>query len=238
MAKFCSKCGNALPEEDAPCPNCEVTEQPAAETMAPKKTISQMTIGEIGQSVKESAQSVKFDAASEDIASVTIGGNKVKISTIIKIIAIGLCILFFLPLFSVSCTGMKLSFNGLDATLGKTISMYGSKEKIDGNFLAIFLLLIPAALFSAFQFKQKISFVAGKLFKISTGLSVLGLIGFIILTFTVNNYAEQNLATASFTFWYYLSILLYLIAGAISIGCVLSGKKTEQQDSSIPPDDN
>jgi len=215
MSKFCGKCGGALSSENTFCPNCGNATKPTAENRMSVDPVSKSTL---------------FDATTDENATVKIGGNKIKAATIIKVVALALCVLFFLPMFSVNCSGITITFTGLNAAFGKTISFFGVSEKIDGNLAAIFLLIIPAALFASLQFKKNSSVVSGKLFKISTGLSALGLLGFIIFTVAVNNEVYEQtggMVSPQYTFWYYLSILLYLIAGAISIGCILSVKKRQ-----------
>ncbi|MCL1852082.1 MAG: hypothetical protein FWF88_03505 [Peptococcaceae bacterium] len=219
MAKFCTRCGNAIPEDGSPCPSCTAAQQSAA----PKTSIG---------------QSIKLDFTSEDDMLIAIGGNRIKVAAIVKVAAVALCVLFFLPLFSVSCQGVEISFNGWNTAFGKTVSTYGSSNKVDGNIAALFLLLIPAALFVAFQFKKNLQFINGKLFLISTGFSALGLIGFIVLAMVVNKQAEENLLIAKYTFWYYLSIILYIVAGLISLWCVLSAKKKAQKSGILPPNAN
>jgi len=231
MAKFCTRCGNAIPEDGSPCPNCAVAQQSAAPAATPSAPVYQPAPGQ------SAGIPIKLDFTTEDDMAVVIAGNRIKVATVIKVVAVTLCILFFLPMFSVSCQGAKISFNGWASAFGKTFQ----GEKIEGNFMAFFLLLIPAALFIAFQFKKNLQFINGKLFLISTGISAMGLIGFIAYAMGVNSaVAEQageigGLLTPDFTFWYYLSIILYIVAGLVSVWCVVSAKKREQQNSGVLP---
>lgn len=222
MAKFCTSCGNPLPGDGSPCPNCLTEQPPAAPAAAPSSTVSQMPSVEIGQPLGGSA---KLSFEDEEETVVNLGNFRIKAATIIKLVAIGLFILFFLPLFSVSCEGMKITFSGVNAAFGKTVSVFGTNERVNGNLIAIFLLLIPAALFCVFQFKKKLSFVSGKLFQISTGLAALGLLVCIILSSSVNKMAAENMMIAQFTFWYYLTIILYIGSGFISAWSVVLAKK-------------
>jgi len=210
MSKFCSKCGNAIPEGSFSCPNC---------------------------SPSQVSKPIGFAAENEDGAMVVILGNQVKALTVIKIIAVALAILFFLPLFSVSCEGMQISFSGWDSAFGKTVAAWGmGAERIGGNIMAIFLLLIPIALFVAVQFKENFSFLQGKLFNATLGLSVMGIIGFIALNISVG--AEATIFRVNFTFWYYLSIILYILSGILSFGCMNSLKnKPPNLPNFTPPDD-
>lgn len=217
---FCKDCGNQIPEDRSTCPNCQ-----NGTSTGTGKPLSQMTFGEMGQTVTGA-----FNVSDEDTASLTIAGKTVKIATALKIIAIALFVIFFFPLFTVSCSNTSINFNGMNAVFGKTVEVMGEKSKIDGSFIVIILLLVPAAQFAAIHFKKNFEFIKGKLYLISTALSVLGLIGFMFLTSEVNKKAEESMATVKYTFWYYLSIILYIVAGIVSLMCVISSKK-----NSTPP---
>lgn len=139
---------------------------------------------------------------------------------------------------------MEISFSGWDSVVGKTVvnqssnswyeSASNSQRHFDGNFMAIFLLLIPAALFAAFQFKSKFTFVVSRLYPVSAGLSGLGLIALLIYSSSVGNEVKElgsGLVAHKFTFWYFLSLLLYAAAGFISMKCVLSIKNASSKHS-------
>ena len=171
---------------------------------------------------------VKLEVLDKDNVSVNVSGNKVNAGTIIKVIAIVLCLLFFLPMFTVSCGNMTISISGLESTFGKTVSSFGSSERIPGNFLTIFLLLIPLSLFSAFQFRKSLSFTRGNLFTVSMGVSGSGFLALIIFVMSVNARISQEgegILTVTFTFWYYFSLILYVISCLFSYICFNSAKK-------------
>ena len=260
---FCSTCGTQLPDNSKFCDNCGTATDAPVQTSGPvyappnsqvyqntqqptkSKSISQITIGEIGQSIKLNAQD-------EDMVYLVIAKKTININLIIKIIALALCVLFFFPMFSVSCQGIKISFNGWDSAFGKTIesslgSMFSEKksDKINGNFMAIFLFLVPAILFIMFQFKKNLSFIKGKLFFVSTGLSAIGVMSFITYAIAINNAIEKQMGdigklAVKFTFWYYLSIILYILTGLTSVVSIISlkKKKVRQNNGTIPSDGN
>jgi len=237
MANFCGSCGQKLTSAQY-CQNCGAAQNPETESANDSKTISQMTVGEIGQTIKTNVQAMQVEAADEDNATINVGGNNVRIGTIIKIIGVALCFFFFLPLFTVSCAGETISFSGFNSTFGRTIAIgggfWGGSERLSGNFLSVLILLVPAALFSIFQFKKNISFVQGKLFKTSLALSVCGLIVLIIFALVVSNRVSGESGgtlRVSFTFWYYFSVVLYIISSAISYWCFKTTNKTTSQDS-------
>ena len=206
MAKFCVQCGYEFSDDNAYCPNCdnEPLHQPQ-------------------RHYTKAGGHLNYN--DEDAVSIEVGGTKLKVSKIIKGIALCLMLFFFLPLFVVGCQGMQVEFSGWNATVGQSMYIMGMRERINGNIMAGFLFLIPLALFVIFQFKKKLHFVNGKLFLFSTGLSALGLLGFYILHNRVNSFAEQNMVMAQFTFWYYFSIILYIVSGIISVWSIVAAKK-------------
>ncbi|MCL2078774.1 MAG: hypothetical protein FWH17_02905 [Oscillospiraceae bacterium] len=270
---FCAKCGAQKPDGSAPCGACEtVVAQPPAPPLQPQGYAPPPPQGyqppqqpayppqqgyqppapppgyppyQYGPAVK----AVDFDVAEEDNAALIIQGKtKVKISLIVRIAAVVLCVFFFLPMFSVSCSGMTLlSFSGLNSTIGASISSpygYGEPEKIDGNFLAILLFLIPAALFIAYQFKSKLSFLHGKLFAAGTVLSGLGVLNLIIFAVLVNSKISGETegmslssvgASLDFSFWYYFSYFLYVVSGALAFMCMQTAKKLGIRYAPPPP---
>ena len=171
---------------------------------------------------------VNLEVIDRDNISVNVSGNKMAAGTIIKVIAIVLCLLFFLPMFTVSCGNMTISISGLDSTIGKTVSSFGMNERIPGNFLTIFLLLIPASLFCVFHFRRSLAFAQGNLFALSMGVSGSGFLALIIFVMSVNariSAEGEAFLDVKFTFWYYLSLILYVISCTISYMCFRSAKK-------------
>jgi len=206
---YCRKCGKENAHDSVHCVACGILLTSPAENATPTPKTPPFIL----------------DVADEDAANVNIAGKKLKIAMIIKIVALLLCLLFFLPMFTVSCSGMTISFSGADSAFGKTISIYGSSERIAGNIFAIALLLIPAMLFLTFLFKKKFAAINGKRFKVSTVISVLGVVALIIFAIAVNNKISAEGLTPKYTFWYYLSIILYIVAGIASYWCASSVKK-------------
>lgn len=200
-----------------------------------------MTFGDIGQSVKSVGSSAGISFADRDSASVALGGLQVKVGVVIEVISVVLALIYFLPLFKVSLFGMSLNFNGWNATFGKTLSILGDSQKIDGNFAAILLLLVPFAVFAVVQFRPKLGFLAGKLFWTTASLSVVGFVILMVLraivSSTVNQEDNYGLLTADYSGWYYFSIILYLVLAAGSIMCAVVGAQRTQPTGNwgIPP---
>ena len=215
MAGFCSRCGHAL-NNDGAClnPSCPTKAQ-ARRTPSQGDGLNSADMKEIGAA---SASALKKFFIAE--------GGGIKLGAIIQVLAALLALFYFLPLFSVSCQGMKITFNGFSATFGKVISM-GSfmgerlgSERIPGNFLAIFILVIPVVLFLLFLAKDKVALLRRSAMPISTVLSILGIIVFIVLAAVVKEEAAKNSMTASFKGAYTFSIIFYVLILLLSIlGC-------------------
>ncbi|MDR1329696.1 MAG: zinc ribbon domain-containing protein [Oscillospiraceae bacterium] len=158
------------------------------------------------------------------------GGKSFNAAVVVQVIAVALIAIFFFPLFRVGFDSLGVSFSGFETAFGKNIDMLFASERIDGNLMAIFLLLIPAAIFVLFLFKNKSAFIANKLFVISCGLSALGVAAFVAFTLGVRDVLGEM---PRFSFWYYLAVVLYIAAGVISAVAVSSLKKAAQQRSGI-----
>jgi hypothetical protein len=95
-------------------------------------------------------------------------------------------------------------------------------EGYGGNFWSLFLILIPVAIFVFVQFKDSLSFVKGRLFLLTTALFALGIIMLLIFSSRVNS---VFLVLSSLSAAYYISLVLYIIAGILSVGCLISARK-------------
>lgn len=223
---FCPNCGGQIAEGASFCSHCGQKAVPGGADG--DKKFSDMSIGEIGKRSVDAVKKLPFDASQQDEAIVAVAGKSLKLSLVIRGVALFLCALFFFPLFSVSCSGTTINFNGIDSTIGKNVSAMGSSDRIDGNLLSIFLLLIPLALFLAFQLKKWLPFIRGKLFLTSASLSVAGIIAFGLFSAAVRKRAEENYAAARFSGAYYFSIVLYVLLAAVSVLCFFVGRTTHE----------
>jgi hypothetical protein len=167
---------------------------------------------------------VMLNATDEDKAYINAFGKTIMANFIFKIASLILTVAFFMPFFSIQIRMFGVSagqsMNGWTTLVGL--------EGASGSFMAIFLLLIPIAIFVLFQFKgqlmQKFPFIKGKLFTFSTGGFVLGFIVLFIVRSSVSG-TFRGMAGGAFGFW--LSLFVYLIAGIVSIGCFLSARKLD-----------
>jgi hypothetical protein len=209
---FCGKCGNKNEAEMKFCGSCGAS---IGRIEAEKKAASFVSAKEIV------IGPVRVNAPDESNAVITVAGKTLKVSLIFKVASVLLAISFFLPFFSVQLRMFGItaeqSMNGSTAMLGY--------EGTDGSFMAFFLLLIPIAIFILFHFtkqlEEKLAFIKGKMYLFSTGGFGLGFIVLFLVRNSVTSTFRGNIAN-SVGFW--LTLSLYLIAGAVSVGCLLSAK--------------
>ena len=150
------------------------------------------------------------------------------VSVVIRAIAAALTAIFFLPpLFAVSCEGSNelFEFTGLNTLVGKTITTALGPQKVNGNFWAVFLLVIPVALFLVIQLRRNLSFLTRAVFIISTALSFLGVGAFYLLSVVVAKQAQENLMTAMVSVWFWVSVGLYIGSGVVSLVSVFAFRR-------------
>jgi len=228
---FCVKCGKEVANGTKFCVSCG-TElvQEAAAAVAQKTPIQQQ--GQ-GQSTEESipvhsepvsqksgeivlGQVVKLNASDENNAVIDVAGVVLKVELIFKIVSTALFVALFLPFYRINLFFIRISVNGWAAI--------GGPEGAGGMFWSIFFILIPVAIFVLFQFRDKLEFVKGKLFIYSTSLYAAGVLFLIIFGARVNSvfFGAVRLSAG-----YIISLILYIIAGAISAGCLMSERKSK-----------
>jgi len=184
--------------------------------------------------VRSTSRSAGISFSDKDSALVTLGDLEIRVGTVLKSIFIVLAIVFFFPLFKVSFMGlMPLSFSGWNAAFGKTISMFGESDTINGNFAAVLLLLIPLLSFAVVQFKAKMRFLSGKLFWTTAALALVGFVVLAVLKSVVSGMAQDNMLSAQYSGWYYLSMVLYIALIGGSVWCVVRARRTSQQTTNM-----
>ena len=241
---FCTKCGEKLDEGEMFCTVCgepvdEIEETELPETTPtpepppePEPVKQPQPIQEPNpvytsppperQPAQSGQMPIKFDVPDEDNATVTIAGKQLKVGLIMKVAALIICLCFFLPFFNVTIQGESMSFS-----VSSVITQ-------PGNFWLVIFLLIPAAIFAIYQFKNKLSFLTGKLFIIAIIISVIGII---IKSYYANSMMDflkhefrYDLGYVTFgtSFWFWLSLLLYIIIGVLAVMCIRTLKNNNQ----------
>ena len=215
--EFCGGCGApvnqsapAAPVEQAPAP------QPVPQA-APQPQPVQPGAGEFV------AGGIKFSAANEDSATFALGGTVLQAGLIFKVLAVALLVMMFLPFFSV---GVSMGgFMGLtpDLTMTETVNGLDIAFSEGGTALAIFLFLIPIALFALYQFKASLQFATGKLFMFSTGLCVLGILMLFLVWTSIPTFG--GMIEIGVSAGWIISLILYVVAGAASFGLMTAAKK-------------
>jgi len=160
---------------------------------------------------------VRIDAYREDEANITIAGVRLQAGLIFKVIAPLLIFVLILPFFSIGVNIFGISMHS-------TMNGFRTAFSSDGTFSAIFLILIPIALFALFRFKRAIPFAQGRLFMISTGLSTLGFIMLFIVRGSLRS-SVQPVGFASGSGGFVISVIIYIVAMAVSAGFLLATMK-------------
>lgn len=122
---------------------------------------------------------------------------------IIRISALALLILFFVPWFSVSCSNQQVELSGLDLTVGKSVR----GQKTDSSILVLLMLLLPLATLLAFTIKNWLS--KGSL--IASASSIVSVLLMIIIRGQVNKNAESQMLNVTDKAGYFLTIAANII---------------------------
>jgi hypothetical protein len=209
---FCSKCGTQNPEGSSVCsnPGCGA---PLASNVA-------------GGGASGGGVDKFFDIQGEDNANLALGEARIPVPVIITILS-GLCFLmYFMAMASINIAGlMSVTISGVEATFGKSVMGF---EASGGNFLAIFLMIVPLALAFAALLKTpllseklKLAFLDGKYYLALMALSGLGILVLIIFLIGVGNELGDTggLAKVGPGFGWVMSLIFYLLSGAMSFFC-------------------
>ncbi|MCL2287049.1 MAG: zinc ribbon domain-containing protein [Firmicutes bacterium] len=209
---FCGKCGNKNEEGMRFCGVCG----------SPTATHSSGdTVKTVDKSELDLGGFAKFDATNENTASVTVAGLLLDASLVFRGLAVLIFIAFILPLYSV---GITLLGTRIASSVGGFSLAFGGRDA-NGTFWGVVLFLIPIVMFLLFQFwkeiKKSVAPLAEKLFMIEACLCVLGLIAL----FAARNSLDVSLVSVRPSVGFVLSLILYLIALAVSVCFVAAAKK-------------
>lgn len=219
---YCTMCGNLLPEGETKCSLCDVQLPPVSQPDSFENVIPLL----------ENLEQVNPLPDLQEKASIKIGDARIEVRMLMIVIAALEIILFFLPYLKITCNSVTINFSGLDLTLGKDLG----DSRSDAYALTILLLMIPLGMLFYFLSQKQLSFRNKNVFLTSTGLSIAGFIGLIILSLFLQKKLEKEgiSSIASFTIWYYLALVLYLGSTIISIASILTANKIANEDQAPP----
>jgi len=137
-------------------------------------------------------------------------------SLIIKVISLLLIVLFFVPLFTVSCQGQKYTFSAANLTKGFKYSEYFGKTQAEPNIICSLLIIIPIIILM-------VSFIVKNKKKLYLINSICGIIDIIILIAIIikvrSNIKNRFISFVEFkvNIGFYLTLLLNLFIICLSI---------------------
>jgi len=236
---FCGECGVKNDEGVKFCGSCGSELVGATQIQEPP---NQPSGGMDFEKIKDSVKAIKVDdvknmfvVPNEDSAKISIAGIEVKADLVFKVLSGLLFVTLLLPFFSVS-VGMR----GVGRGYRESFTVNGFRAISLGSYgsiFAIFLIIIPIAMFVLFQFKgeiaKQVAAVKGKLFTIAAGVSAFGFLMTIItmLRISASAYSTIGLFTLVYetrargSVGFVISLLLYAIATAVAVGFVLAERK-------------
>jgi len=215
-----------MPNDTAKCASCGADHS------------TMQTLEKIGQTAgkfADKAKNITVDVSESDDVTFNISGKKLRISLVIMIISVVLIALLFLPIINIKDVNITLS--GINMIFGKTYeyNSYGwfgtssiSQEKLPGNFVEIFLMVIPAIIFIGVLLRNNPhikKYLKGKTLFLAFILSVLGLFLFSTCATTKNLTDLADYFTLKFSFAYYMSIILYVLNILVCLGGFLISKR-------------
>lgn len=213
---FCPNCGTKVKDGAAFCPEC------GTKIIAPVQPSKPQN-----QAQNQTGNATITQGASSVPALPTTNFDTNLIAPIAAGIGVVAYLLFSVISMSAGAFGVNLnfSFNGFEMAFGKTVSIMGYSEHVDGNFVFIlFILPLVGALAASLTIKDKKTRTTAQL-----GLGVLSLIAIIVLGIMARNYADETMGASvdlSMGFGYWLPIIASLVV-AIPAGLEFSKAKKQ-----------
>ena len=164
-------------------------------------------------------------------------GEKVTLKNVIRVFAIILEIVCFVPTFLVSCSGEQINVSVLKLLQG--IDVEGTTIT-EANPVCIIYFLMPLILLLVWFLKGKIK---EKIIEVVALIAAgIDFIAWFVLKGNVANYVEKNYCTMKITGWFYLNqiilFIILLLSVVIVMGLVDSEKSILMIGNSDKPDGN
>lgn len=133
------------------------------------------------------------------------------VKNIIRFLVLFCFIFVFCPMFTVSCSSIKVNLSATDAISG--ISVYGTKVA-DGHPIMLIVVLLPIAIAVMTFVKQ----IADKISAIViTACAGVDTVVWIVFRIVVKNAAEENGFKCSTSLWYFLNIIFLILIILITV---------------------
>lgn len=145
--------------------------------------------------------------------------NYVTAKNVSRLTSILLIIFYFIPAFKISFDffiTFKKSISAFHGTFGASVKLYGEKtELMSGNFLGIFLLLLPVAMLVMWCLKSALK---DKVAALVAGIcGIVDFLAWFIFLGIVKSAASEALCDFSVTFGFILIVLFLLIDIAANV---------------------
>lgn len=144
---------------------------------------------------------------------------------IIRIISIIAIIFFFIPAFTVSCSGQDISVSAAHVLVGYEIQDYG--QIADPNIAAILFLLFPVVMLVVTFIKALDLHVS---YIVETAVSIINFIAWIIFRSKVASFASENMCEFKSGIAFYIDLLLMLVSAGLSIA-IIANRLADEEDS-------
>jgi len=138
----------------------------------------------------------------------------INIKIILKVVTLLLMVMFFVPLFTVSCQGHKFDFSAARLSMGYT---YNGREIVKPYIVCGLLLIIPVVVF-VISIIIKNNRILGL---ISTVSGLIDITLLIIIIQKAKSKAEDNFLYLNVGFGFYLNLLLNLVLIILSIFIII-----------------
>lgn len=134
----------------------------------------------------------------------------VTVKNVLRVLTTIALIMFFCPMFLVSCSGHAVDVTGANMMTG---IKYRGERMSDPHILAIILLLIPVAMVALLFVKK---FADNMTAKIIAGGAAVDTIAWFISKSLVKRYAEENYCTFKTSGWFIFNIIILALILCIS----------------------
>lgn len=154
--------------------------------------------------------------------------KNLSIKYIIRLIALILIVIFFIPTFMVSCSGHSVEISAKTVMSGYNLQ---GENIIDSHFICILFLLIPVGILLIWSIKGKLTIKFTALITIIS--AIIDFIMWIILRSSIKKAALENSCSFKSTWWFWFNLILLLCLIILTISIYLNYIQAETKVSDL-----